>query len=65
MLIQRQVKAIGSFGYLSSVKGKHNFLDWIPTANQILKEFVRKDDRWPFLSEGLFEQIDNQISKIM
>jgi aminoglycoside/choline kinase family phosphotransferase len=59
MLIQRQIKAIGSFGYLSSVKGKHNFMSWVPTANQILKDVIKKDERWPFLSEGIFEIIDN------
>ncbi len=58
MLIQRQIKAIGSFGYLATIKNKRVFLSWVSTANQVLKEFIKIDDRWPFLSEEIFEIID-------
>jgi NDP-sugar pyrophosphorylase family protein/aminoglycoside/choline kinase family phosphotransferase len=50
MLLQRQLKAIGSFAYLAVVKGKKNFLAYIAPAGEIVASV--KNGRWPALSSS-------------
>jgi aminoglycoside/choline kinase family phosphotransferase len=55
MLLQRQLKAIGSFGYLTLVKGRRNYLQYVAAALQTLDTASVADDRWPLLSGKLLE----------
>ena len=51
-LLQRQLKAIGSFAWLSRLK-RGPYLKYIPAALETLTEFNLVDSRWPFLSQTL------------
>lgn len=53
MLLQRQLKAIGSFGYLSIEKRRGHYLDYVPKALETLGDSWIYDKRWPFLSQDL------------
>lgn len=57
MLLQRQLKAIGSFGYLTRVKSRGNYLKYVPAALRTLPPEVMADSRWPLLSEWLVEKM--------
>lgn len=50
VFIQRQLKAIGSYGYLTIDKNKGDYLKYVRPAIESLVSHVNKDDRWPFLS---------------
>ena len=53
MLLQRQLKAIGSFGYLTNEKKRGNYLRYVRPALLTLEHDLVFDDRWSFLSEEL------------
>lgn len=55
MLLQRQIKAIGSFGYLTIDKLKGDYLKNVAPAVQTLVEAKLVDNRWPFISGTLVE----------
>ncbi len=61
MLLQRQLKAIGSFGYLSIKKNHGNYLRYVKPAIQTLREDFVADSRWPFISCELINRIQNKI----
>ncbi len=56
--ITRNLQMLGAFGFLSRVKGKENFEDYIPTAVSTLKENIKKTDA------GLFTRLKNLIESI-
>ena len=53
MLLQRQLKAIGSFGYLTVDKHKGDYIKNVAPALQTLFDAGVQDGRWPFLSGRL------------
>lgn len=55
MLLQRQLKAIGSFAYLSLEKNKGDYLAYVAPALDSLQEVY--DPRWPFLSGDLLARM--------
>lgn len=57
MLLQRQLKAIGSFGYLTIDKQRGDYLKYVDPALKTLEEQDLADDRWPFLSRTLLERM--------
>jgi aminoglycoside/choline kinase family phosphotransferase len=61
VLLQRQLKAIGSFGYLTIDKNKGNYLKYVKPALSTLKGAGINDPRWPFLSVELLELIDSAM----
>jgi aminoglycoside/choline kinase family phosphotransferase len=55
MLLQRQLKAIGSFGFLTVDKHKGDYLKNVAPALQTLLDAGVQDSRWPFLSGKLIQ----------
>ena len=55
MLLQRQLKAIGSFGFLTVDKHKGDYLKNVAPALQTLLDAGVQDARWPFLSGKLIQ----------
>lgn len=53
MLLQRQLKAIGSFGYLTVDKHKGDYIKNVAPALETLFDADVQDARWPFLSGKL------------
>ena len=53
MLLQRQLKAIGSFGYLTVDKHKGDYIKNVAPALQTLFDADVQDARWPILSGKL------------
>ena len=52
-LLQRQLKAIGSFGFLTRDKQRGNYLRYVAPALSTLEEQEVYDQRWPFISGEL------------
>ena len=61
MLLQRQLKALGSFGYLSNTKKRGNYLQYLQPAMSTLEAEVVGDDRWPFLSYDIISRINKNL----
>jgi len=61
MLIQRILKAIGSFGYLSTLQKRGDYLRYIPESLKILS--LGRHEQWPFLSVELPGLIAAQLNK--
>lgn len=61
MLLQRQLKALGSFGYLTVKKNRGNYLRYVEPALSTLSAESVADDRWPFLSKDLLQGIRQRI----
>jgi aminoglycoside/choline kinase family phosphotransferase len=55
MLLQRQLKAIGSFGFLTVDKQRGDYLKNVAPALQTLLDAGVQDARWPFLSGKLIQ----------
>ncbi|RZA14951.1 MAG: DUF1679 domain-containing protein [Proteobacteria bacterium] len=57
MLLQRQLKALGSFGYLTTQKNRGNYLKYVPAALETLipQNVGHKD--WSFISTDLIQGI--------
>lgn len=55
MLLQRQLKAIGSFGYLTVDKRKGDYLKNVAPALQTILDAGVQDVRWPFISGKLLQ----------
>lgn len=53
VLVHRQLKAIGSFGYLTLKKNRGDYLRYVPTAARILVDAGVADSRWPLLSRTI------------
>ena len=61
VLLQRQLKAIGSFGYLTIDKNKGNYLRYVKPAIAAMKSADVRDSRWPILSNELVDMIDSAM----
>ena len=57
MLVQRQLKAIGSFAYLTNEKKRGDYLKYVGPALKALYEQGVYDERWSFLSGELLERV--------
>lgn len=57
VLLQRQLKAMGSFGYLTLVKNRGNYLRYIKPALETLKSEHIFNKKWPFISRYLIEEL--------
>jgi aminoglycoside/choline kinase family phosphotransferase len=63
MLLQRQLKAIGSFGYLTIKKNRGNYLRYLNPALDTLPESKINDGRWPFLSGPMLKEMAERWRK--
>lgn len=63
-LLQRQLKAMGSFGYLTLEKKRGDYLKYVEPALSTLEETIVSDDRWPFLSKRLIEYIRTGVKEM-
>ncbi len=61
-LLQRQLKAIGSFGFLTVDKNRGNYLKNVEPALKTLEEQDLFDERWPFLSGRLLELLRSAVN---
>ncbi|MGE0171617.1 MAG: aminoglycoside phosphotransferase family protein [Oligoflexales bacterium] len=62
-LLQRQLKAIGSFGYLSNVKLKGDYLKYVRPALETVSAELVADKRWEFISTKLISKIQKAFIK--
>lgn len=60
MLLQRQLKALGSFGYLTTQKNRGNYLKYVPAALETLSPDNVGSAAWDFLSVAMIEGIRNR-----
>lgn len=58
VLLQRQLKALGSFGFLTIEKNKGNYLRYVKPALETLRGARVKDARWPFISDQLLNLLE-------
>lgn len=63
MLLQRQLKAIGSFGYLTLDKKRGDYLKYVDPALKTLEDQKVGDDRWPLVSKTLLQRIRAHIGQ--
>jgi len=63
MLLQRQLKAIGSFGYLTLDKQRGDYLKYVEPALRTLEEQDVADARWPFVSHVLIERLRAHLGR--
>ena len=61
VLLQRQIKAIGSFGYLTVDKGRGDYLKYVDPALRTLEDAGVEDPRWPFLSGELLRKMRRKL----
>lgn len=61
MLLQRQYKALGSFGYLTTEKNRGNYLKYCFPAMQTILDNQIGNDRWPYLSRKLPQIITERL----
>lgn len=61
MLLQRQLKAIGSFGFLTIDKNRGDYLKYVGPALETLLDRVA-DDRWPLISQDIPEMIRKHLA---
>jgi hypothetical protein len=57
MLLQRQLKALGSFSFLTNKKFRGNYLAYVSPALQTLSTKIIGDSRWNFISGPMLEQV--------
>lgn len=57
ILLQRQLKAIGTYGYLTLTKKRGDYLRYVVPAMKTLTPDLIYSSRWPFLSSELLEKI--------
>lgn len=60
MLLQRQIKALGSFGYLTVQKNRGNYLKNVEPALETLHVDNVGSPEWPFLSIDLIQEIQSR-----
>lgn len=65
MLLQRQLKAIGSFAFLTNDKKRGNYLKYVRPALEALEKVEIYDKRWPFISGELIDTIKEAYFKRM
>jgi hypothetical protein len=56
-MLQRQLKAIGTYGFLTVNKKRGNYLKYVLPAVESLDSALVGDKRWPFLSRELPKMI--------
>jgi hypothetical protein len=59
VLLQRLLKAIGSFEFLSKQKSTHNYIPYIKKSLDIMVGANLFDQRWPYLSKTLIEELQD------
>lgn len=64
MLLQRQLKAIGSFGFLTLDKQKGDYLRYVSPALKTIEDQRIEDERWPFLSGELVRQVRSHLERV-
>ncbi|MBP9706911.1 MAG: phosphotransferase [Oligoflexales bacterium] len=60
VLLQRQLKAIGSFAFLTLEKKRGNYLQYVTPALNCLDSEIIFDKRWPFLSGEFLNRLKSQ-----
>jgi aminoglycoside/choline kinase family phosphotransferase len=60
VLLQRQIKAIGSFGYLTVDRQRGDYLKYVVPALSTLLDAGVADTRWQFLSTDLLRKIQEK-----
>ena len=63
MALQRQLKAIGSFGYLTLAKQRGDYLRYVGPALKAIRDQDLADSRWPFLSGELLDLMQRSLTK--
>lgn len=63
MLLQRQLKAIGSFGFLTIDKKRGDYLKYVAPALEAVITAEVGDDRWPMLSRDIPAMIQAALAK--
>ena len=61
VLLQRQLKAIGSFGYLTLDRQRGDYLKYVGPAIKTLEDSDVGDARWPFLSQELVQRVRQRL----
>ena len=59
--LQRLIKALGSFAYLTQVKNRGDYLSYAPRTVSLLRQLSMEDGRWPFLSGRFLECMDAHL----
>ena len=62
--LQRLIKALGSFAYLTQVKNRGDYLSYAPRTISLLKEISLEDSRWPFLSGRFLELAASHLADL-
>jgi aminoglycoside/choline kinase family phosphotransferase len=63
MLVQRQLKAIGSFGFLTIDKKRGDYLKYVAPAVGTLTGANVSDDRWPLITTDIPKMIEAALVK--
>ncbi len=61
VILQRQIKAIGTYGFLTFNKKRGNYLKYVAPALSTLRPELIYDPRWPFLSEKLIAILQKNL----
>ena len=64
MLLQRQLKAIGSFGFLTLDKQRGDYLKYVPSALATIEDQAVLDSRWPFISGPLLQRLRAHLNQV-
>jgi len=64
MLLQRQLKAIGSFGFLTLDKQRGDYLKYVPSALATIEDQAVLDARWPFISGPLLQRLRTHLNQV-
>ncbi len=64
MLVQRQLKAIGSFGFLTIDKKRGDYLKYVTPAVGTLTGASVHDDRWPLITTEIPKMIEAALVKV-
>jgi aminoglycoside/choline kinase family phosphotransferase len=64
MLVQRQLKAIGSFGFLTIDKKRGDYLKYVIPAVGTLTGANAHDDRWPLITSEIPKMIEAALVKV-
>ena len=62
--LQRLIKALGSFAYLTQVKNRGDYLSYAPRTVSLLRQLSIEDARWPFLSGRFLECVESHLSAL-
>lgn len=62
VLLQRQIKAIGSFGFLTVDRQRGDYLKYVAPALATLEDAGVADERWPFISGEMLRKMRQKIA---